>query len=104
MMEPLTREEQRELSKVIFEVHEQGWGVAFGLMLGVGLLLATDFLVFKGGENPGSHLGLLSIYLPGYSVTFVGSLVGFVYAFVIGYGIGRSIVAIYNRLTSRMRG
>jgi hypothetical protein len=61
--------------------------------------VATDILVLKGGETVGPHLGLLSVYLPGYSVTFVGSLVGFVYMFVIGYGIGRAIVGIYNRLT-----
>jgi hypothetical protein len=45
----------------------------------------------------------LSVYLPGYSVTVIGSLIGFVYAFVIGYGFGRSIVTIYNRLTATMR-
>ena len=100
---PLTPDEQRVLSKVILEVNEQGWGIAFGLLFGSALLLATDFLVFKGGENPGSHLALLSVYLPGYSVTFIGSLIGFVYAFVIGYGFGRTIVTIYNRLTATMR-
>jgi hypothetical protein len=61
--------------------------------------VATDFLVIKGGERVGPHLGLLSVYLPGYSVTFVGSLVGFVYMFVIGYGVGRIVVGVYNRLT-----
>jgi hypothetical protein len=29
----------------------------------------------------------------------VGSLIGGVYAFVLGYGIGRTIAVIYNRLT-----
>src|SRR5262245_47871979 len=103
MIEPLTREEQQALSKVVVEINEQGWGIAFGLLLGLGLLFATEFLVLKGGQQVGSHLGLLSVYLPGYRVTFLGGLIGFVYAFVIGYGIGRSVVAIYNRLTAKMR-
>jgi hypothetical protein len=60
-------------------------------------------MVLRGGQRVGPHLGLLSIYFPGYSVTFVGSLVGFVYAFVLGYGIGRVIVTVYNRLTVGMR-
>jgi hypothetical protein len=47
---------------------------------------------------------MLSAYFPGYRVTFVGGLIGFVYMFVIGYGIGRGIVTIYNRLTVKMRG
>src|SRR6476620_4305154 len=101
--EGLTPDEQRVLRKVIREVNEQGWGLSFGLLLGFGLLIATNILVLKGGNRVGPHLSLLSVYLPGYSVTFLGSLVGFVYAFVVGYGIGRIIVTIYNRLTAEMR-
>jgi hypothetical protein len=103
MSERLTLEEQQVLKKTILQANEQGWGIAAGLMLGVGLLFATNFLVLKGGERVGWHLGMLRVYLPGYSVTFLGSLVGFVYAFVIGYGIGRTVVTIYNRLTASMR-
>jgi hypothetical protein len=103
MSERLTPEEQQTLSKTILEANEQGWGIALGLLLGVGLLVATNVLVIKGGSHVGWHLRLLRVYFPGYSVTFVGSLVGFVYAFVVGYGIGRTIVAIYNRLTASMR-
>jgi hypothetical protein len=103
MSERLTPEEQQTLSKTILEANEQGWGIALGLLFGVGLLVATNVLVIKGGAYVGWHLRLLRVYFPGYSVTFVGSLVGFVYAFVVGYGIGRTIVAIYNRLTASMR-
>jgi len=102
-MERLSGEEQRALAKVISEVHEQGWGLAVGLVLGLGLLIATNVLVFRGGEEVGPHLSLLSIYLPGYSVTILGSLIGFVYAFVIGYGAGRVVATIYNRLTIKAR-
>ena len=102
MKEPFTAEEQRILSTVVTDAHEQSWGIAAGLLLGLGLFVATNVLVIKGGDPVGPHLSLLSVYLPGYSVTFVGSLIGFVYLFVIGYGIGRSIVTIYNRLAVRM--
>jgi hypothetical protein len=47
--------------------------------------------------------GLLALYFPGYSVTFLGSLIGFVYAFVLGYGVGRVIATVYNRMTATMR-
>ena len=103
MSEQLTAEEQQVLRKTIVGIHEQGWGIAFGLLLGLGLLVATNFLVLKGGRSVGPHLGLLRLYFPGYSVTFLGSLIGFVYAFVVGYGIGRVIATIYNRLTAGMR-
>ena len=104
MKDRLTPEEQRIVASAISEAHEQSWGIASGLLLGLGLLIATNFLVLKGGEQVGPRLGLLRVYLPGYSVSFVGSLVGFVYMFVIGYGVGRSVVTIYNRLAVRMRG
>ena len=100
--QPLTAEEQRIVSSIASGAHEQSWGIACGLVLGLGLVIATNFLVLKGGEQVGPRLALLSVYLPGYSVTFVGSLVGFVYLFVIGYGIGRSIVTIYNTLVAKM--
>jgi hypothetical protein len=34
-------------------------------------------------------------------VSFVGSLIGFVYAFVGGYGLGRIVGGVYNRLVSK---
>jgi len=104
MNDSLSREEQRIVTTVITQAHEQSWGIAVGLLLGLGLLIATVVLVLKGGDQVGPHLSLLGAYLPGYSVTFVGSLVGFVYMFVIGYGIGRSVVTLYNRLAARARG
>lgn len=79
-------------------MHEQGWGIALGLVLGLGLFIATNVLVFRGGDAIGPHLSLLGVYFPGYSVTVVGSFIGFVYAFVLGYAIGRTVVTIYNYL------
>jgi hypothetical protein len=98
MTEPLTPDERRVLKRQIVHIHEQGWGISIGLVLGLGLLIATNVLVIKGGPTVGPHLGLLALYLPGYSVTFGGSLIGFVYAFVIGYACGRGVATIYNRL------
>ena len=101
-MAPIRPEEEQLIRKALVRMNEQAWGIAIGLLLGVGLLLATIILVAKGGELVGPHLGLLGIYFPGYSVSYVGSVVGFVYAFVVGYAIGRTIGAIYNRLVNAM--
>ena len=98
MADQLTPQEARALRQVVLKATEQGWGIAIGLLFGVGLFLATAALVLKGGPNPGPHLGLLRIYFPGYSVTWLGAGVGFVYAFVLGYAIGRMVATIYNRL------
>ena len=104
MNDALSDEEQRIVTTVVTQAHEQSWGIAVGLLLGLGLLVATNVLVLKGGDSVGPHLSLLNAYLPGYSVSFLGSLIGFVYMFVIGYGIGRSVVTLYNRLAARASG
>ena len=98
MADRLTPQEVRALRQTVLKASEQGWGIAIGLILGIGLFLATVALVIKGGPNPGPHLGLLGIYFPGYAVTWAGSFIGFIYAFVLGYAIGRTVATIYNRL------
>ena len=98
MPEAVADEELRQVEKTLMRMHEQGWGIALGLLMGLGLFVATNVLVVRGGEVVGPHLGLLSLFFPGYRVTFLGSLVGFVYAFVVGYGFGRTVSVIYNRL------
>jgi hypothetical protein len=98
----MTRHDEDEtLKNALLRLNARAWGIGMGLLLGVLLFLATNVLVIRGGENVGQHLGLLSIYLPGYSVSFIGSVIGFVYAFVGGYALGRIIGGVYNRLVSR---
>lgn len=92
---------ERDVQRSVIALNARAWGIAFGLVLGGGLLLATLFLVVKSGPNPGQHLRLLSVFFPGYSVTFLGALVGFVYAFVLGYALGRVIGLVYNRIAFR---
>jgi len=82
-------------------LNARAWGIATGLLFGGGLFLATIFLVIRGGPMVGQHLSMLRAFFPGYSVTWLGAFVGFVYAFVIGYGLGRIIGYVYNRLAFR---
>ena len=89
---------RNEELNTLLKLNARAWGIAVGMLLGTGLLIATIFLVVKGGETVGPHLSLLGEYLPGYSVTWGGAFVGFVYLFVIGYAIGRLIGGVYNAL------
>ncbi|CAN5724171.1 hypothetical protein BH23GEM3_BH23GEM3_10080 [soil metagenome] len=89
--------DQQLLQNTVLRLNARAWGIAGGLLCGIGLFVATMILVLRGGEHVGAHLGLLRVYFPGYSVTFGGSLIGFVYAFVVGYGLGRLIGTVYNR-------
>ena len=103
MGERLTVEERRVLTNTVREVNEKAWAIAIGLVLAIGLFVATNVLVLKAGSNAGFHLRLLSAYFPGYTVTFVGSLIGFVYAFVVGYCLTRAVITLYYRLTVWLR-
>ena len=76
-------------------------GVAWGLVAGLALFLATNVLVLKGGRVVGPHLSLLRQFFIGYEVTFVGSLIGFAYAFVCGFVAGYLVSLVYNRVTRR---
>ena len=91
-------EEGQNLNAAILRLNGRAWGIALGLLLGGGLFLATIVLVIKGGPDMGQHLTLLSVFFPGYRVTVLGSLIGFVYAFVLGYALGRLVGTVYNRL------
>lgn len=79
-------------------------GVVAGLVVGFGIFLATNWLVLKGGNQVGPHLGLLGQFFIGYQVTFVGSLIGFAYGFVSGFVAGYSVAMIYNWFARRREG
>lgn len=102
-MSSLPPDDARILRRAVLRLNAQAWGIAFGLLFGIGLFVATIILVVKGGVNVGQHLGLLSVFLPGYRVTVAGAFLGFVYMFVIGYALGRLIGAVYNRLAGNPR-
>lgn len=102
-MTNLNAEETRELRRAVRRLNAQAWGVSFALLFGLGLFVATIILVLKGGPNVGQHLGLLSVYFPGYRVTVGGALIGFVYAFVLGYILGRLVGVVYNAVAHGRR-
>jgi len=73
-------------------------GVVLGLIVGLGIFIATNWLIIKGGPLVGPHLALLGQFFIGYRVTFVGSLIGFAYGFVLGFCVGCGVASAYNRL------
>jgi hypothetical protein len=75
--------------------------VVLGLTFGSGLFVATAWLVIRGGGNVGATLGLLRHYLPGYTVTWPGAFLGFIYAAVIGGIVGWVVAFIYNQIVAR---
>ena len=75
-------------------------GLVLGILFALGIFVATNWLVIKGGERVGPHLQLLSQYFIGYKVTFIGSLIGAIYGFAMGTLCGALIGWIYNKIAS----
>src|SRR3990170_6071174 len=73
-------------------------GVVTGIVAGLGVFIATNWLVLKGGKVVGPHLSLLSQFFIGYRVSFLGSIIGFFYGFAVGTLAGATIGWIYNKI------
>lgn len=90
------RDETDEVSRVVVRIQAGVLALTSALIGGIGLFVITAWLLLKGGPRVGEHLQLLGQYFVGYSVTWTGSVVGFVYGALIGGVIGWAIGAIYN--------
>ncbi|MBW1902452.1 MAG: hypothetical protein JRJ20_12570 [Deltaproteobacteria bacterium] len=75
-------------------------GLVLGLLSGLVIFIATNWLVIKGSRPVGPHLQLLGQYFIGYRVTFLGSFIGFAYGFAVGTMSGALIGWIYNKIVA----
>lgn len=100
MIQP-ERDLERAVAVRILRLEAIAQGVGYGLLLGLGVFVATNWLVLKGGAVVGPHLKLLSQFFIGYDVTFVGSLIGFGYGFACGFAAGYLVSSVYNRVAGR---
>ncbi len=87
-----------KISHAIARVNAFVFAFVLASIFGTGLFVMTAWLLIKGGENVGAHLKLLSHFFPGYSVTWPGSIIGFIYGILSGGIIGWAIGSIYNRI------
>ena len=75
-------------------------GLVLGIIFGLAIFVATNWLVIKGGDRVGPHLILLSQYFIGYRVTFLGSIIGAAYGFALGTICGALLGWLYNKLAA----
>ena len=102
-----TNQEEIQLFSGILRLNAKVIGLVLGLIFGLAIFIATNWIVIKGGHIDqygnyviGPHLQLLGQFFIGYSVTFIGSIVGFVYGFAIGTFSGALIGWIYNKIVA----
>ena len=101
----LNQTNDEKLFKGILRLNAKILGLILGIVFGLIVFIATNFLVMKGGHiTPsgeyviGPHLQLLSQFFIGYRVSFIGSIIGFFYGFAMGTIIGAAIGWIYNKV------
>ena len=97
--------DEEKLFQGVLRFNTKTWGLVIGLLLGLAIFIATNWLVLKGGHVTdegeyvvGPHLQLLSQFFIGYSVSFIGSIIGFLYGFAIGTLGGTLVGWIYNNI------
>jgi hypothetical protein len=100
-----TMEKQVSLEEIVLtrlvRLNASLQGIVTGLVAGLGLFIATNWLLLQGGDLVGPHLALLGQFFIGYEVSFVGSLIGLAYGFATGFLVGYSISYIYNWMAER---
>jgi len=77
-------------------------GVGLGALMALQLLVTTNWLVVRGTAPYSSNAALLSQYLPGYTVSVSGSIVGAIELFAAAFVASHVLAGIYNAV-ARMR-
>jgi hypothetical protein len=97
--------DENKLFSGILRLNTRMLGLVLGIMLGLFIFLATNWIVIRGGHTTsggeyivGPHIQLLSQFFIGYRVSFLGSIIGFAYGFAVGTLSGSLIGWIYNRI------
>lgn len=87
---------QRTITRRVLRMRVFPQSLAVAILCAIGLFVATNWLVLRGGKDVGQHLGLLRYYFLGYSVTFLGSFIGAAWAFAVGFIATYIVSSVYN--------
>lgn len=89
----------QSIQMAVSPVHKAALGVASGLVAGLIVAAATAFIVVLQ-PLPQPRLDLLAHYFYGYSVSWTGVAVGFLWAFAVGFVGGWFVAFVRNLVTA----
>ena len=84
------------LSQVFAKLDRGALGTAVGGVSAAALALLTLLLLVQGSGPAADFVGLLGQYFPGYSVSGPGVLLGLLYGFAAGFGVGWTFALARN--------
>jgi hypothetical protein len=86
------------LKPSVLRLHGSSLGLAMGTIAAVGLFCSTSWLVVRGTAGQSVHAALFANYIPGYSVSILGGLLGAVELFAMVFLASLLLAAVYNKL------
>lgn len=76
------------ITRVFPKLDPVSFGLSAGITGGLGIFIATLFMLINGNETLSSYAGLLGQFLPGFSVSWRGALLGMLDMFIFGFAFG----------------
>jgi hypothetical protein len=89
----------RQLRPPFLQISSHALGISLGAIAALQLIIATAWLVLRGTADKSVHAKLLHHYLPGYTVTLQGSLLGGLELFLLVYLSSALAGEMYNVVT-----
>lgn len=90
----------QRLIQAFSRLQPNAFGVSCGILGAGGLFLVTALLLLKGpavpGEEVGPNLALLRFFVPGYTVSWSGAMIGAISGFILGYLPGLLFAGFIN--------
>lgn len=87
------------LNAVFAKIDKTAFSLSSGLVFFLGMFVVTAISIVKGSGSDitiGPDLAMLSYYLPGYGMTWLGNIVGSIYVGVIGLVLGWFFGMLWN--------
>lgn len=89
-------------SRLTMRLSARSLGFALGVIAAAQLILSTNWLILRGTAGESVHAALLAHYLPGYSVSFFGSLIGAFWLFIYAFIFATIVAKLYNLVARRL--
>lgn len=84
----------------IIKIESHSLGLATACIFSILLFFSTNILILRGTADESINAALLSYYFPGYSVSFLGSLIGSIELFFLTYFTFRVFSFTYNKTSN----
>jgi hypothetical protein len=86
------------LKPSVLRLHGFSLGLAIGAIAALCLFFSTAWLVVRGTADESVHAALFSNYIPGYSVSYIGALLGALELFALVFVASLLLAAVYNKI------